>query len=111
MEKYGHLENNRYNAQRIRTVCKLIDKVYNEKYSDEAYDELSKLYGESAFEFEFTPTEEGMYSLSMKYESYPNAEEIYKVRQEYVQKALEKQERAHRLLWQLIEKDIQNWWD
>jgi hypothetical protein len=111
LEKYGHLENSKYNAQRIRTVCRLMDKVYNEEYQDEAYDKLTKLYGKAAFRFETVPTEGDIYSLKMKYESYPNAEEIRKTSQEYIKKAQEKQEKAHRLLWKLIEHNIRGWWD
>ena len=111
LEKYGHLENSKYNAQRIRTVCRLMDKVYNEEYQDEAYDKLTKLYGKAAFRFETISAGKDMYSLKMKYESYPNAEEIRKTNQEYIKKAQEKHEKAHRLLWKLIEHNIRGWWD
>jgi hypothetical protein len=110
-DKYDHLENNRYNAQRIRTVCKLMDKVYNEEYIDKAYDGLSKIYGEEAFKFELSPTDYGKNSLCFKYESYPNAKEIEEARHQAFHKAIKKQEKAHRLLWKLVEHDIQRWWD
>ena len=111
MEKNGHLENSDYNAQRIRTVCRLMDKVYNEEYIDQAYGELESLYGKGIFRFKTIPTENGMYTLSMVYESYPNASEIEETRRLLYQKAQEKQDKAHRLLWKLIEHNIREWWD
>jgi hypothetical protein len=37
--------------------------------------------------------------------------EIDRVERELFHKSIAKQERAHKLLWQLIEKDIRSWWD
>ena len=110
-DKHGNLETNRHSAQRIRTVCKLMDRSYNEYYIDAAYDSLMEKYGKEAFEFELSPTDYGKNSLCFKYESYPNAKEIKEARHQAFHKAIKKQEKAHRLLWKLIEHDIQRWWD
>jgi hypothetical protein len=69
-DKHGNLETNRHSAQRIRTVCKLMDRSYNEYYIDAAYDSLMEKYGKEAFEFELSPTDYGKNSLCFKYESY-----------------------------------------
>jgi hypothetical protein len=110
-DKYGHLENNRYNARRIRTICKLMDRTYNEYYIDSAYDSLMEKYGKEAFEFETVSDDNGKRTFQQKYESYPNASEIEEERSKSFKIAIKKQEKAHKLLWKLIEHDIQRWWD
>ena len=111
MEKHDHLENNTYNARRIRTVCKLMDKVYNEEYIDQAHDKLELLYGEEAFRLEPIPTGNGEDIWRMAYKSYPNAKDIKETSRRLYQESLEKQNKAHRLLWKLIEHNIRGWWD
>ena len=34
-----------------------------------------------------------------------------KVKDELFQESQDKQRKAHRILWKLIEKDIETWWD
>lgn len=110
-DKHGHLENNRYNAQRIRTACKLMDRSYNEYYIDAAYDSLMEKYGKDAFEFETVSDGNGKRTFQQKYESYSNALEIEQERVKLFKIGIEKQEKSHKLLWKLIEHDIQRWWD
>lgn len=110
-DKHGHLENSKYNAQRIRLVCRLMDKVYNDEYSSEVFDNLREKYGQDAFRFSFEPTDNDLYLMKSKYESYPNAEEIEVDVREVLDKSYQKTEKAHRLLWKLVEHNIQRWWD
>lgn len=110
-DKHGNLETNRHSTQRIRTVCKLMDRSYNEYYIDAAYDSLMKKYGKEAFEFEMVNDDNGRKTLHHKYESYPNASEIREERSKLIKKGIEKQAKAHKLLWKLIEHGVQRWWD
>jgi hypothetical protein len=110
-DKHDNLETTRHSAQRIRTVCKLMDKVYNEYYIDAACDSLIEKYGKEALEFETVNDVNGKRTFQQKYESYPNASEIGKERSKLIKKGIEKQAKAHKLLWKLIEHDVQRWWD
>lgn len=96
---------------RIRTVCRLMDKVYDEEYATQYQDILEAMYGDNVLNFNFEENEKGNYNMTYEYEKWDNAEEIDQIKSELFQMSKEKQERAHRLLWQLIEKDIRKWWD
>lgn len=100
-------------GQRIRTVLRLMDKVYNEDYGMEWQDQLKELYGEDVLNWSFEDTGRGDNSSYLKheYDCWPNAEEVKSKSTELFFKSKEKQERAHKLLWALIEKDIRSWWD
>jgi len=109
-------------AKRIRTVIKLMDKVYDDEYGMEYQDTLKELYGEDVLEFSFIETgdttfndfsgkTEKLFSVRYKYETWDNAEEISQIKDELFQMSKEKQNRAHKILWSMIEKDIQTWWD
>jgi hypothetical protein len=69
------------------------------------------MYGENVLDFNFEENERGYSILTYEYEKWENAEEINQIKDELFTMSQEKQERAHRLLWQLIEKDIRKWWD
>jgi hypothetical protein len=110
-------------ASRIRTIIRLMDKVYEEEYACEYQDELTRRYGNRSYKFvkldrtSFNPvtnTEEGLYEMQSEWDNNYSEEElkeIDRVERELFEKSIAKQERAHKLLWQLIEKDIRTWWD
>lgn len=109
-------------AKRIRTVIKLMDKVYNDEYGMEYIDILKKKYGDDVLEMIFTELKEEtfnpfsnkkekLYGMKFKYETWDNCEEIDKDKDDLFIASHEKQKKAHRILWKLIEKDIQSWWD
>lgn len=101
------------NAQKIRTAIRLMDKVYDDAYAIEWMDEIEKLYGKDAFdsEFEDTGKGDGSYYLKFKYEKWDNAKEIKQLESKLFNESQEKQKRAHKLLWDFIEHNIQRWWD
>lgn len=111
------------NAMRIRTVLRLLENVYEEKYATKCFDIIKEKYGKGALDFEYydVPNEElpeelksighNLISLRPKYESWPNAKEIKEdLDQEFI-KSNNKQEKAHRILWKLIDHNIRQWWD
>ena len=49
--------------------------------------------------------------MTMAYENREDSKEIKRAFHELRDRSNAQQERAHRLLWQLIEKDIRRWWD
>lgn len=106
----------KHNAKRIRTVLKLMDKVYNEEYACEYQDKLKKLYGDNVLDFKFIEVDSKnngnkIYSIQHEYETWVNCDEIEKTKDTLFKISKEKQERAHKLLWSMIEKDIRKWWD
>ena len=107
------------NAKKIRTALRLMDIVYDEKYIDEVFTELTELYGESKMDFISTGEEskfggEKLYTLKITNQNAINEihqEKINEQRGEKIKLARIKQKRAHKLLWDYIEHNIQNWWD
>lgn len=112
IEKNDNYVNNKNDVNRIRLVCRLMDKVYNEEYATEYQDILEEMYGEDVLNCKFEKIE-GTDSSRMfwEYESWENADEINKIKNDLFSMCQKRQERAHRLLWQMIEKDIRKWWD
>lgn len=111
-----------YQAKRIRTILKLMDKVYNEEYGTDYQDILKEMYGEDVLEVSFIDLSEFSYnvfsgkneklhSMKYKYESWDNAEEITEIKDELFVMSINRQNRAHKILWELIEHNIQGFWD
>jgi hypothetical protein len=109
----SYSDRSKQNAARIRTAIRLMDKVYDEEYGSEYQDKLKQLYGENVLDFWFEDTGEGDGStfLRWEYEKWDNSEEIDEVRKKLFLESKEKQKRAHKILWDFIEHNIQYWWD
>lgn len=103
------------NASRIRMVLRLMEKVYDEDYVLEYIDEFEKIYGKGSSDITSVSTDNPKLSrLVSKYELSESKEKIREMNQVHRNlflKSVEKQKRAHKLLWDLIEHNIQNWWD
>ena len=104
---------NQNTASRIKTAIRLMDKVYDEEYGCEYQVKLKELYGENVLDWWFEDTGKGDDSsyLRYEYEKWDNSEEIKKVERKLLLESKNKQKRAHKLLWDFIEHNIQNWWD
>ena len=109
---------NKQTASRIRTAIELMDKVYNEEYGTEYIDIIEKLYGKSHYEFvELEDKDEkGDPFYEMKIWNDFAVDETHQkvideVRHQMFLKDKDKQKRAHKLLWDFIEHNIQRWWD
>jgi hypothetical protein len=109
----SYSDRSKQNAVRIRTAIRLMDKVYDDEYGSEYQDKLEQLYGDNVLDFWFEDTGEGNGSsfLRWEYERWANSEEIDEVRKKLFLASKEKQKRAHKLLWDFIEHNIQYWWD
>ena len=95
------------NAQKIRTAIRLMDKVYNEEYASEYMIQIDKLYGTTHYDItdgEFTLWNENAVDAE-------HQKEINEVRYQMMIHYRNKQNRAHKLLWDFIEHNIQRWWD
>ena len=102
-------------ASRIRMVLRLMEKVYNEDYALEYTDEFEKIYGKGSSDVNFVNTKNpNLFSMKKKYELTESEEKIREMDQVYNNlflNSIQKQKRAHKLLWDLIEHNIQGWWD
>ena len=105
------------NASKIWTAIELMEKVYNEDYAMEYMDDIERLYGKSKHEFvELDEKDENgdpYYTMKITNENAVDEEhqkEIDEVRHQMFLKGMDKQKRAHKLLWDYIEHNIQKWW-
>lgn len=107
------------NAQKIRTAIRLMDKVYDDEYGMEYMDNIEKLYGKTWMDFvnfgEVSKrTGEELYEMKVWNENAVDEQhqkEIDEVRKQMMLLSRDKQKRAHKLLWDFIEHNIQRWWD
>lgn len=109
---YGLGAENR--AMRIRTVLRLMEKVYNEEYMDEWQTEVEAKYGPKHMHFEPMEDNPDLFSLEFRFEREYTTEELEAIKEDerrIMHKAIEKQKRAHKLLWQMVDHNIQDWWD
>lgn len=105
-------------AKRIRTVVNLLKKVYDEEYAMEYMDIVESRYGKTSFDFvktgELDKKGEPYYEMVERYENDYTDSELLIISEEKSSLFLEskvKQERAHKLVWKLIEHNIRGWWD
>jgi len=109
----SYSDRSKQDASRIRTAIRLMDKVYNGDYELEWMDTIGEKYGNDVFNWEFVDTGrgDGTSFIKSKYEDWDNANEIDLLNRELMLKSRQKQKRAHKLLWDFIEHNIQYWWD
>ena len=109
--------NSKIDAEKIRMVIRLMDKVYDEDYACEYQQKLEDKYGEGVYDMRFLdiPEEPGFSRLKWAYEVDEKwahqREQIEADSDKWFKESHEKQERAHKLLWKLIEFYIRQWWD
>lgn len=107
--------NSHIDAQKIRMVVRLMEKVYNEDYACEYQDKIKQKYGEDVLDFHLTEDDNQRRLLYYKYEyDKKYQEQSDQIRDDYnklFKQSQYKQERAHKLLWKLIEFYIRGWWD
>ena len=100
-------------AKRIKTITKLMQKVYDEDYACEYQDIMESIAGKRTTEF--VKTDDGNYVyMTHKWANARTDEEnefFEKLNMEYFKMCQANQERAHELLWKLIEHNIRKWWD
>lgn len=107
--------NSYIDAQKIRMVVRLMEKVYNEDYTREYQDKIKQKYGEDVLDFHLIEDDNQSRLLYYKYEyDKKYQEQSDQIRDDYnklFKQSQYKQERAHKLLWELIEFYIRRWWD
>ena len=102
-------------ASEIRTALALMNKVYDEDYALEYQQILAKEYGDNVLDLNFgdenDEDETKRYLITYEYKKWGNSKDIDRVHSRLFKKSQLKQKRAHKLLWDFIEHNIQSWWD
>lgn len=96
-------------AEKMELCVRLMKKIQNEDYAIEFYDKLDEKYGKT-----INYVDPSTHLFEIKYEkSYTEEEleEIRKERWEAIVKGSKKQEKAQRILFKLMERNINRWWD
>lgn len=108
--------NGEYIARRIRRVLRLFDWVYSDGHMSQCDAEFESKYGNEAKKLVQSDFWDGGdrgrgWSMKYEYESWDNADEVREFHRQLVIKYGNKHKKAHKLLWSLIERNIQHWWD
>tara|TARA_R110000796_G_scaffold69256_1_gene158134 strand:- start:730 stop:1215 length:486 start_codon:yes stop_codon:yes gene_type:complete len=100
-------------ARRIKTAVELLQKVYDEDYAMEYYDQMTELYGPNVMDywFEDTGSDDGSSFLKYEYEKWDNHEEVEQTKTRLFKLSQDKQKRAEKLVWEFISHNIRGWWD
>ena len=110
-------------AIRMRTAIALLNKVYEEEYGMEYMDEIESKYGKSSIDFVESNVGVSSTDLDKKgpyydmievYENNYTDMELLMIAEErsaLMHESRNKQKRAHKVAWDLIEHNIQKWWD
>lgn len=100
-----------YGYHRIETIINLMDKVYSYQYANEYKESLIRPYGGFDTEFTFDKDKNKLITNVVWHRVYTNSEikQLNVIHQNAFEVSAEKQRRAHKLLWKLIEHNIQKW--
>jgi hypothetical protein len=109
----------KFNAGRIRTALRLMDKVYgDDTYDMEYMDIMEQLYGKHNYKFvkidRKSKDGQDLYEMVSWYENEVDAahrEDIAKVEEQMMLQSRLKQKKAERILWNFIAHNIRSWWD
>lgn len=106
--------NSSHNAARIRLALKLMDIVYHERYVDQVWDEMEAEFGSCKTTWESVPNSDNSIFTGFKWERAIDDADNQRIGQLLSDKMSEahlKTQKAHKLLWRVVEHNIQKWWD
>lgn len=100
-----------YGYHRIETIIKLMDKVYQYQYVKEYESVLENSYGKFIVVFEKDTNGKIIPMIKWPKDRYSEREQnsLYIIWKGLFEQSAEKQRKAHRILWKLIEHNIQKW--
>ena len=113
IDSNSHFIESKQSARRLKTIIDLMKKVYDDRYALEYQGKMKALYGEDVLDFWFEDTGRGNGTsyLRFEYEKWDNEEEIDKMYSKLIAESRFKQDKAHKLLWKLVEHNIRKMWD
>ena len=96
-------------AEKMELCVRLIRKIQAEDYESEFYDKLDEKYGKTT-----NYVDPSTHFFEMKYDKNYTPEELEEIRKERweaIVKGAKKQERAGKILFTLLERNMPGWWD
>jgi hypothetical protein len=117
MNKKDRFENTKHYTSRIDLIIKLLDISYKETYYyDIEMNKLYEVYGKESFDIDFSETENDTFTLNYIYESSDKFTDIEKKEiADKLKNAMKvvryKEDKSKKLVWKLIEHNIENFWD
>jgi len=96
-------------AEKIELCVRLIRKIQSEDYEGEYQDEMEHKYGKEKMR-----VDPSTHFLTWKFDKEYTEEELEEIRKErwkLMVKGAKKQEKAIRLLFTMLERNINKWWD
>ncbi len=96
-------------AEKMELCVRLIKKIQAEDYEMEFFDKLDEKYGKM-----INYVDASTHFLETKYENDYTPEELEEIRKERweaIEKGAKKQERAGKILFTLLERNMPGWWD
>lgn len=106
-------------ASRLETAVEFLEKVYDEEYAYEYASKIEDAYGPSRYDMiESDEVDESGNWITTEmvevYEREYTKQELQLIQDEkeaLMNESYSKQKRAHKLVWEYIEHNIQGWWD
>jgi hypothetical protein len=101
-------------ARRLRTIIELMKKVYDEEYRLGYWDEMERIWGTSELDWGKENEDGTITYLGTKWEFANTLEKQKEAEWMYSgmsQNAEKKHLRAKKLLWELIEHNLEKFWD
>jgi hypothetical protein len=115
-----HLESDRAytvraksNAKRIRTIVELMNKVYDEEYRMEHFDKMEQVWGNWSMDWGDLGNGKSIYRGS-KWELADTPEKQKEADEQFLALSIlaeKKHQRAKKLLWKLVEHNLEHMWD
>jgi len=100
-------------AKEIRLTVSILNKLRDDHYCDETYDELDSHFGK--VEIKFIPESDNYYSEYYTLEQFRDGEPIPEseraVRRKKIMNAHKRTQQIRRSIWSYIGRRIDHWWD
>lgn len=101
------------NARRLRTILELMTKVYDEEYRMQHFEQMKRFWGEVDMEWEDGRNGTSRFK-GFKWQFAHTPEQHERAEQQFrglAYVAEKKHQRAKKLLWKLIEHNLEHMWD
>jgi hypothetical protein len=105
--------NAKQDARRLRTILELMNKVYDEEYRMEHFEQMRRFWG--GFDWDWEDNNDGTVTYKgtkWKFAHTPEQQAKAEIQFSSLAAAAEKKhQRAKKLLWELIEHNLEHFWD
>ena len=106
LEERNHFVGVEREVEKMRTCIKLLERLKEDYYGDLYHKKSDEKYGKTNFRFEPVEDRPGLTTLETD-----DSEEVSKGRMEFYMEGAKKHEQARRILFTLLDRNIEKWWD